>query len=107
VGAIDEVDLASLNRNDYVRIKIASRDVGTIPRVAEGAILPYLYDFQFEREVEMLRTESGIPLKVSAAKDSVLPTPKKDKSGDQGFSQNQQQLQLEGPPSVGILPTQR
>jgi hypothetical protein len=45
VGATTEVDLASLNRIDYVMIKIASNDVSKIPGVAEGAILPYLYDF--------------------------------------------------------------
>jgi hypothetical protein len=90
VGATTEVDLASLNKNNYVRSKIASRDVSNIPGVAEGAILPYLYDFWFEREVEMMRTEPEILVKVSNAKDSELPTPKKAKTCDLGFSQSQQ-----------------
>jgi hypothetical protein len=92
VGATTEVDLDSLDRNDYVRIKIAARDVSKIPGVAEGAILPYLYDFQYEREVEMMRSEPGIPMKVFGAKDSELSTPKKTKIGEQGFSQTQQQM---------------
>jgi hypothetical protein len=57
VGATVAVDKTSLNRTDYVRIKIVSRDVSKIPEVAEGAILPYLYDFHYEREVKIEGTE--------------------------------------------------
>jgi hypothetical protein len=32
-------------------------DVSKIPEVAEGAILPYLYDFHYEREVKIEGTE--------------------------------------------------
>jgi hypothetical protein len=60
VGAIAEVDMASLCRTYYVRVKIASKDVSRIPKVVEGAILPYLYVFQFEREVEMQEAEHRI-----------------------------------------------
>jgi hypothetical protein len=45
VGATKEVDLTTLNNTDYVRIKIVVRDVAKIPKVVEGAILPYLYGF--------------------------------------------------------------
>jgi hypothetical protein len=41
----------TLNRVDYVRVKIAAKDVSKIPEFAEGAILPYLCDFFYEREV--------------------------------------------------------
>jgi hypothetical protein len=64
----------------YVRIRIASKDVSKISRIAEGAILPYLYDFQFERGVEMKVAEPAIPIQIHAAKDSDLPTPKKAKT---------------------------
>jgi hypothetical protein len=32
-------------------VKIAPKDVSKVPASAEGAILPYLYDFFYEREV--------------------------------------------------------
>lgn len=51
VGATVEVDEKSLARTDYVRVKIACRDVSKVPPTAEGAIIPYMYDFGFEREV--------------------------------------------------------
>jgi hypothetical protein len=35
----------------------------------------------------MMRSEPGILMKVFGAKDSELPTPKKTKIGEQGFSQ--------------------
>jgi hypothetical protein len=40
VGATMEVDEPSLMRANYVRIRIAARDVSRIPTVAEGAIIP-------------------------------------------------------------------
>jgi hypothetical protein len=91
------VDLAYLHRTDYVRIKIASRDVRKIPEIAEGAILPYLYDFQFEREVEIGGTEPEITVQVLNMKDGDHPSPKRANTGDQGNVQTQRQLQLEAP----------
>jgi hypothetical protein len=49
VGATSEVDESTLNRTDYVRIKIAARDIAKVHAKAEGAILPFLYDFFYER----------------------------------------------------------
>jgi hypothetical protein len=46
-----EVDKATLHGSDYVRIKLAARDVTKVPSVAEGTIDLYLYHFFFEREV--------------------------------------------------------
>jgi hypothetical protein len=62
VGATTAVDKASLKRIDYMRIKFASKDVSKIPKIAEGAILPYLYDFRFERKVEMAVTGPRVPI---------------------------------------------
>jgi hypothetical protein len=53
VGATVDVDETTLNRIDYVSIKIAANDICKVPAMAEGAILPYLYDFYYEREVKM------------------------------------------------------
>jgi hypothetical protein len=44
VGATLEVDSNSLDRNDYVRVRIVVIDVDKISEMVEGAILPYLYD---------------------------------------------------------------
>jgi hypothetical protein len=51
VGVTIEVDKSTLNRADYVRVKIAVKEVSKMPESAEGAIKPYLYDFFYEREV--------------------------------------------------------
>jgi hypothetical protein len=52
VGSTQEVDKSTLNRTDYVRIRLAARDVTKVPEVAECSISEYLYGFFFEREVE-------------------------------------------------------
>jgi hypothetical protein len=51
VGVTTEVDKSTLNRADFIRVKIAVKDVSKVPESTEGAILPYLYDFFCEREV--------------------------------------------------------
>jgi hypothetical protein len=51
VGLTTEVDKSTLNIADYVRVKIAAKDVSKIPESTEGAIIPYMYDFFYEREV--------------------------------------------------------
>jgi hypothetical protein len=63
VGATSEVDLNSLHRANYVRIKIAAKDISKVTEVAEGAIVPFLYYFYFEREVEW-----GAPVKINSIK---------------------------------------
>jgi hypothetical protein len=54
VGATRAIVLATLSRSDYVRVKIAIKSECKIPEVAKGAILPYLYDFYYEREMEVV-----------------------------------------------------
>jgi hypothetical protein len=34
-------------------VKIVARDISKVPEKAEGAIICYLYDFTYEREVGM------------------------------------------------------
>jgi hypothetical protein len=53
VGATVEVDKSTLGRTDYVRVKIAFRDISKVAERAEGVIIPFLYDFLYEREVEI------------------------------------------------------
>jgi hypothetical protein len=53
VAAMVEVDKSTLGRTDYVRVKIAARDISKVPERAraEGAIILYHYDFLFERKL--------------------------------------------------------
>lgn len=51
VGKVIAVDEESRYRYDYVRLKIACRNVAKVPRTAEGTLGMYVIDFGFEREV--------------------------------------------------------
>ena len=57
VGKVMEIDEGSRYRYDYVRHKIACRDVTKVPKTAESFLGMYLIDFGFEREVAI---ESGL-----------------------------------------------
>jgi hypothetical protein len=80
VGATADVDRTSLNRTDYVRVKIATRDVSKVPEIVEGTILPYLYDFHYERDVEMGKTTPAITIQVPNTKEDECPKAKKTKT---------------------------
>lgn len=51
VGVTTKVDESTLSKLDYVRMKIACKDITKIPPSAEGVIIQYIYDFFFKREV--------------------------------------------------------
>jgi hypothetical protein len=71
VGATSEVDRNSMHRVDFVRIKIAAKDITKVPEVAKGAILPFLYDFYYETEVEETVPNEKRTIKVGSDKDEV------------------------------------
>jgi hypothetical protein len=52
VGKVMEIDEKTRYRADYVRVKIACRDVLKVPKVAEGTLGIHIHDFIFEREVQ-------------------------------------------------------
>jgi hypothetical protein len=87
VGATEEIDMATLNGADYVRLRIVARDICKVPEIAEGAILPYLYDFHFERDVEMGNPPIEISITILEKKREDQPTPKKAKTNGQSSSQ--------------------
>lgn len=64
VGKVMEIDEMTRYRADYVRVKIACKDIQKVPRFAEGTLGLYVKDFIFEREVEegdtMKTLSSGI-----------------------------------------------
>jgi hypothetical protein len=93
VGATMEVDKGSLHRPDYVRVKIAARDVSKVPEIAEGAIIPFLYDFHYEREIEMDIPNLGIEIPVTSEKGESEPTKENLKEG-QSSMQNQGRLEV-------------
>jgi hypothetical protein len=51
VGKVMEVDESTSYRYDYVRLRIACRDVTKVPKIAEGTLGMYIIDFGFEREL--------------------------------------------------------
>lgn len=51
VGKAMEVDEGTRFRYDYVRVKIACRDVAKVPKSAEAYMGIYLMEFKYEREV--------------------------------------------------------
>jgi hypothetical protein len=51
VGKVIEIDERTRLRNEYVRARIACRDVTVVPGVVEGSLGLFLYDFFFEREI--------------------------------------------------------
>jgi hypothetical protein len=68
VGVTSEVDKSTLHRTDYVRINIIAKNVSKIPETFEGAILPFMYDFSYEREVEMSSKVEGATIKIHNGK---------------------------------------
>ncbi|TVU24463.1 hypothetical protein EJB05_26904, partial [Eragrostis curvula] len=82
VGAIVDIDERSLYKQDYVRIKIACKDVTKVPPSTEGAIIPHMYDFFFEREVTMPSKPREIDIKISTSAQGEQPTPKKKKTNN-------------------------
>ncbi|TVU05367.1 hypothetical protein EJB05_48526, partial [Eragrostis curvula] len=84
VGATTEIDEKSLSRLDYVRMKICCRDVTLVPPSAEGAIIPYMYTFFYEREINIPiqnPTETS-QIHVSSSE----PSPKKPRTEQGGKS---------------------
>ena len=51
VGLPLEVHRDSLNKNDFVRVKIGCRDVAKVPTSVDGVLDFHFYDYFFQREV--------------------------------------------------------
>lgn len=77
MGATVEIDDKSLSGYEFVRIKIACRDVTKVPQFVEGAIVPYLCDFEYEREVVMPTQPPRETIQVHISGSNTNPTPKK------------------------------
>jgi hypothetical protein len=96
-----EVDEASLQRPDCVRVKIAARDVSKVPEIAEGAIIPFLYDFYYKREMEMGDPNPRVEIRVTSEKKESEPNSK------DGMKESQSSVQAQGQVEVFILAVNR
>jgi hypothetical protein len=52
VGKVVEIDEKTRVRNEYVRVRIAYRDVSVVPCTVESSLGLFIYDFHFEREIQ-------------------------------------------------------
>ena len=50
VGLPLEVDRDSLNKNDYVRVKIGCRDITKVPASVDGVLDFHFYDYFFRQK---------------------------------------------------------
>jgi hypothetical protein len=81
VVATVEIDEESMHRADFVRIKIADKEVAKVPEIVEGATIPFLYDFYYERELELGNARNKTTGRVSAGNESgPQPSPKKPRT---------------------------
>ncbi|AQK94770.1 hypothetical protein ZEAMMB73_Zm00001d010734 [Zea mays] len=60
VGKVIEIDERTRLRNEYVRARIACRDVTVVPGVVESSLGLFLYDFFFEREIHSEEDEQSL-----------------------------------------------
>lgn len=84
VGKVIEIDEKTWFRANYVRVRIACRDLQKVPATAEGTLGLCIHDFGFEREVQeeniMKTLTNGIkvsqqepPSKKQKADDKIKP----------------------------------
>jgi hypothetical protein len=64
---------------DFVRLKIACRNVELVPRSAEGNLGLFIYDFVFEREVSQEDNLGNMRVAGEVDVPETQPSPKKTK----------------------------
>jgi hypothetical protein len=83
LGAVEEVDLASLKSNDMVRFKVHVKSIARIPPVIEIGVKHLLYDIYFK--VEKVETEGWNEEEASLRKRSFVDLqPNEFGLGDKG-----------------------
>jgi len=86
VGKVVEIDEESRFRYDYVRLKIACRDVSKVPKTVEGTLGMYIIDFEFEREVPEGKGERMLKSGIKVGEEA-QPPPKRSKANNVSDSQ--------------------
>jgi hypothetical protein len=74
-----EVDEGTMYRYDYVRLRIACRDVSRVPKTAEGTLGLYIINFVFERAVPEEKSKRTLKSGIRITEDAP-PPPKKTKA---------------------------
>lgn len=77
VGKTVAIDEKTRNTNDYVRIKLACRDIYQVPASAESSFGMMIYDFYFEREVIAQVHNEALKIGVSTKAPTGQPVLKK------------------------------
>lgn len=85
VGKVIEIDEKTRFRLDYVRMKIACRDVFKVPKTAESTLGLFLHDFTFEREVYEENKEKVLKSGIKVS-ESDQPPFKKFRSDEENTS---------------------
>lgn len=73
---------------DYVRVKIACRNVELVPPSAECTLDMFLYDFFFEREVPQMERQDNLKTRIPTETPRPQPSPKKQKTDPAGGRKN-------------------
>jgi len=87
VGKVLEIDERTRFRHDYVRARIACRDITKVPRTAESSLGLAVHDFHFEREVEVEGPERTLQSGIKITEGGHPPPQKKFKT-DENISNN-------------------
>lgn len=82
VGKVLEIDEKTRFRHDYVRVRIACRDITKVSRSAESTLGIYLHDFIYEREVEVEGTDQNLNSGIMISDREQPPSAKKFKADD-------------------------
>jgi hypothetical protein len=101
LGAVEEVDLASLKSNDMVRFKVHVKSIARIPPVIEIGVKHLLYDIYFK--VEKVETEGWNEEEASLRKRSFVDLqPNEFGLGDKGGKKPKSDIQESG--KVSLIP---
>jgi len=76
VGKVLEIDEGTRYRYDYVRMRIACRDIARVPRTAEATLGLYIIDFKFEREIPEEKSERILKSGIKITDDAAPPAKK-------------------------------
>lgn len=76
VGKVIEIDEGTRYRYDYVRLRIACRNVSKVPKTAKGTLGMYIIDFGFEREIMEEGNERMLRSGIKVTEDSQPPQKK-------------------------------
>lgn len=85
VGKAAEIDEKTRYKAEYVRVKIACRDVSRVPRIADATLGFDEYDFTFEREIPEVQ---AVKMLTSGLKVGEEPPSKKTKAGGSNLLEN-------------------